>query len=76
MLDDVEVGVLVFLYLGMDDMIIDIDVMLNWGDMLLIYGNVNDLVVIYVLDNGFISYEVVENGIEWIVDLIKVIVVD
>ncbi len=74
--DDAEVGAPVFSYLGMDDTIIDTDVTPNRGDMLSIYGNVNDLAAIYDLDNGFTSHEVVENGTERTADLIKATVAD
>ncbi len=74
--DDAEVGAPVFSYLGMDDTIIDTDVTPNRGDMLSIYGNVNDLAAIYALDNGFTSHEVVENGTERTADLIKATVAD
>lgn len=60
--DDAKLGDPVFPYLGMDDTIIDTDLTPNRGDMLSIYGNVNDLAAIYDLPNGFESHPVAENG--------------
>lgn len=51
--DDAKVGAPVWPYLGMDDTIIDTDVTPNRGDMLSIYGNVNDLSAIYDLKKNF-----------------------
>ncbi|MCQ4965414.1 hypothetical protein NE652_10740, partial [Bifidobacterium pseudocatenulatum] len=60
--DDAKVGDAVFGYLGMDDTIIDTDLTPNRGDMLSMYGNVNDLSAIYDLPNNFVSHDVKENG--------------
>lgn len=51
--DDATVGDSVFKYLGMDDPIIDTDVTPNRGDMLSIYGNVNDIAAMYNLTPHF-----------------------
>ncbi|KRN59141.1 phenylalanine--tRNA ligase subunit beta [Limosilactobacillus secaliphilus] len=51
--DDAKVGEPVWPYVGMDDTIIDTDVTPNRGDMLSIYGNVNDLSAIYDLKKNF-----------------------
>ncbi|WP_276860274.1 phenylalanine--tRNA ligase subunit beta [Limosilactobacillus ingluviei] len=59
--DDAVVGDAVYPYLGMDDTIIDTDLTPNRGDMLSIFGNVNDLAAIYDLPNGFESHPVVES---------------
>lgn len=45
--DDVMLGDLVFLYLGMDDEIIDMFVIFNCGDMFSMNGMVYEFVVIY-----------------------------
>lgn len=74
--DDAKVGDSVFPYLGMDDTIIDTDVTPNRGDMLSIYGNVNDLSAIYDLPNGFTSHAVQENGTEKANDLVSASVVE
>lgn len=74
--DDAKVGDSVFPYLGMDDTIIDTDVTPNRGDMLSIYGNVNDLSAIYDLPNGFTSHAVQENGNEKADDLVSASVAD
>lgn len=74
--DDAKVGDSVFSYLGMDDTIIDTDVTPNRGDMLSIYGNVNDLAAIYDLPNGFQSHPVTENGSDQTADLISAKVTD
>lgn len=74
--DDAKVGAPVFSYLGMDDTIIDTDVTPNRGDMLSIYGNVNDLAAIYDLKNSFTSHAVVENSSEKTADLISATVED
>lgn len=69
--DDAKIGDSVFPYLGMDDTIIDTDVTPNRGDMLSIYGNVNDLAAIYDLPNNFASHEVTENSSDLTTDLIS-----
>lgn len=74
--DDAKIGDSVFPYLGMDDTIIDTDVTPNRGDMLSIYGNVNDLAAIYDLPNGFESHAVIENGSDKTADLISASVED
>lgn len=74
--DDAKIGDSVFPYLGMDDTIIDTDVTPNRGDMLSIYGNVNDLAAIYDLPNGFESHAVTENGSDKTADLISASVED
>ena len=51
--DDAKPGESVFSYLGMDDTIIDTDVTPNRGDMLSIYGNVNDIAAFYNLKPHF-----------------------
>lgn len=51
--DNAKVGEPVWPYVGMDDTIIDTDVTPNRGDMLSIYGNVNDLAAIYDLQKDF-----------------------
>lgn len=45
--DDAEIGAPVFSYLGMDDDLIDVDVTPNRGDMLSVYGVVNDVAALY-----------------------------
>ena len=60
--DDAKVGEPVFGYLGMDDPIIDTDVTPNRGDMLSMYGNVNDIAAFYNLKPHFKELSVEENG--------------
>ena len=60
--DDAKVGEPVFGYLGMDDPIIDTDVTPNRGDMLSIYGNVNDIAAFYNLKPHFKELPVEENA--------------
>ncbi|MGN1279306.1 MAG: phenylalanine--tRNA ligase subunit beta, partial [Limosilactobacillus sp.] len=60
--DDAKVGEPVFGYLGMDDPIIDTDVTPNRGDMLSMYGNVNDIAAFYNLKPHFKELPVEENG--------------
>lgn len=74
--DDAKVGDSVFPYLGMDDTVIDTDVTPNRGDMLSMYGNVNDIAAIYDLPNSFNSHQVKENGDEDTSSLIKGSVAD
>lgn len=74
--DDAKIGESVFPYLGMDDTIVDTDVTPNRGDMLSIYGNVNDLAAIYDLPNGFESHAVKENDDAKAADLISAEVAD
>lgn len=74
--DDAKIGESVFPYLGMDDTIVDTDVTPNRGDMLSIYGNVNDLAAIYDLPNGFESHAVKENDDAKTADLISAEVAD
>lgn len=74
--DDAQVGDSVYPYLGMDDTIIDTDVTPNRGDMLSIYGNVNDIAAIYDLPNSFESHAVKENGDEKTTDLVSATVAD
>ncbi len=69
--DDAKIGDSVFPYLGMDDTIIDTDVTPNRGDMLSIYGNINDLSAIYDLPNNFVSHEVTENADDQASDMIS-----
>src|SRR5699024_73133 len=52
----------VFPYLGMDDVIIDTDVTPNRGDMLSIYGNVNDIAAFYGLKSHFKKVAVKEEA--------------
>lgn len=74
--DDAKIGDSVYSYLGMDDTIIDTDLTPNRGDMLSIYGNVNDLSAIYELDSSFKMHKVTENGSEKAEDLLKVTIPD
>ena len=60
--DDAKIGDPVFGYLGMDDTIIDTDVTPNRGDMLSIYGNINDIAAFYGLTSHFKTIDVDENG--------------
>lgn len=62
--DDAKPGDDVYPYLGMDDTIIDTDLTPNRGDMLSIFGNVNDLAAIYDLPNGFKTHQVEEDTTE------------
>lgn len=68
--DDAQVGDAVFSYLGMDDPVIDTDVTPNRGDMLSIYGNVNDLAAIYDLPNGFVTHPVTAKDDQPTADLV------
>lgn len=70
--DDAKEGEPVFGYLGMDDTIIDTDVTPNRGDMLSMYGNVNDIAAFYGLKPRFKEIPVEENGDEATSDLVSV----
>lgn len=59
---DAKPGESVFPYLGMDDVIIDTDVTPNRGDMLSIYGNVNDIAAFYGLKPHFKEVAVKEEA--------------
>lgn len=69
--DDAKPGESVFSYLGMDDTIIDTDVTPNRGDMLSIYGNVNDIAAFYNLKSHFKEVAVEENDDQATADLIN-----
>lgn len=69
--DDAKPGESVFSYLGMDDTIIDTDVTPNRGDMLSIYGNVNDIAAFYNLKPHFKEVAVEENDDQAAADLIN-----
>lgn len=69
--DDAKPGESVFSYLGMDDTIIDTDVTPNRGDMLSIYGNVNDIAAFYNLKPHFKEVAVEENDDQTTADLIN-----
>ena len=69
--DDAKEGEPVFGYLGMDDTIIDTDVTPNRGDMLSMYGNVNDIAAFYDLQPHFKEAPVEENGTENTSDLVS-----
>lgn len=70
--DDAKVGDSVFPYLGMDDFIIDTDLTPNRGDMLSIYGNVNDIAAILKLDKHFTTHDCTENSDQKTSDLVNV----
>lgn len=69
--DDAKNGDPVFKYLGMDDTIIDTDVTPNRGDMLSIYGNVNDIAAFYELKPHFKEITIKEEGTEKTADLLQ-----
>lgn len=69
--DDAKPGDSVFPYLGMDDTIIDTDVTPNRGDMLSIYGNVNDIAAFYGLKPHFKELAIKKEGDEKTADLVK-----
>lgn len=69
--DDAKNGDPVFKYLGMDDTIIDTDVTPNRGDMLSIYGNVNDIAAFYGLKPHFKEITIKEEGTEKTADLLQ-----
>lgn len=74
--DDAKPGDSVFPYLGMDDVIIDTDVTPNRGDMLSIYGNVNDIAAFYGLKPHFKKLAVKENASQRTADLLTAQVTD
>ena len=74
--DDAKPGDSVFPYLGMDDTIIDTDVTPNRGDMLSIYGNVNDIAAFYGLKPHFKELAIKKEGDEKTADLVKTTVND
>lgn len=69
--DDAKNGDPVFKYLGMDDTIIDTDVTPNRGDMLSIYGNVNDIAAFYGLKPHFKEITIKEEGTEKTTDFLQ-----
>ncbi|MCI7720898.1 MAG: phenylalanine--tRNA ligase subunit beta [Limosilactobacillus reuteri] len=69
--DDAKNGDPVFKYLGMDDTIIDTDVTPNRGDMLSIYGNINDIAAFYGLKPHFKEITIKEEGTEKTADLLQ-----
>lgn len=73
---DAKIGDPVWSYVGMDDTIVHTDVTPNRGDMLSIYGNVNDLAAIYDLPKKFRMHAVEENGSDQAKDLITATVED
>lgn len=74
--DDAKPGESVFPYLGMDDVIIDTDVTPNRGDMLSIYGNVNDIAAFYGLKPHFKEVAVKEETSQATSDLLSAQVTD
>ena len=74
--DDAKNGDPVFKYLGMDDTIIDTDVTPNRGDMLSIYGNVNDIAAFYGLKSHFKEVAIKEEGAEKTADLLQAEIAD
>lgn len=74
--DDVKVGEPVFGYLGMDDTIIDTDVTPNRGDMLSMYGNVNDIAAFYGLKPHFKELAVEENDDQETSELVSAKIAD
>ena len=74
--DDAKNGDPVFKYLGMDDTIIDTDVTPNRGDMLSIYGNVNDIAAFYGLKSHFKEVAIKEEGTEKTADLLQAEIAD
>ena len=74
--DDAKNGDPVFKYLGMDDTIIDTDVTPNRGDMLSIYGNVNDIAAFYGLKPHFKEITIKEEGTEKTADLLQAEIAD
>ncbi len=73
---DAKPGESVFPYLGMDDVIIDTDVTPNRGDMLSIYGNVNDIAAFYGLKPNFKEVAVKEEASQATSDLLSAQVTD
>lgn len=74
--DDAKVGEPVFGYLGMDDTIIDTDVTPNRGDMLSMYGNVNDIAAFYGLKPHFKELAVEENDDQETSELVSAKIAD
>ena len=74
--DDAKNGDPVFKYLGMDDTIIDTDVTPNRGDMLSIYGNVNDIAAFYGLKSHFKEVAIKEEGAEKTADFLQAEIAD
>lgn len=74
--DDAKVGEPVWPYVGMDDTIIDTDVTPNRGDMLSIYGNVNDLSAIYNLKKNFRQHQLTAEDGGPASDKVKITVAD
>lgn len=74
--DDAKPGESAFPYLGMDDVIIDTDVTPNRGDMLSIYGNVNDIAAFYGLKPHFKEVAVKEEASQATSDLLSAQVTD
>ncbi|WP_076459339.1 phenylalanine--tRNA ligase subunit beta [Limosilactobacillus caccae] len=74
--DDAKVGTPVFSYLGMDDTIIDTDVTPNRGDMLSIYGNVNDIAAFYGLKPDFKELTVKDEAAEKTSDFLQADITD
>ncbi|WP_295747393.1 phenylalanine--tRNA ligase subunit beta [uncultured Limosilactobacillus sp.] len=70
--DDAKVGEPVYSYLGMDDFIIDTDLTPNRGDMLSIYGNVNDVAAILHLKKHFTTHDCSEDLDQQTSDLVNV----
>lgn len=73
---DAKPGDSVFPYLGMDDVIIDTDVTPNRGDMLSIYGNVNDIAAFYGLQPHFKELAVKESADQTAADQLTATVTD
>lgn len=69
--DDAKPGESAISYLGLDDTIIDTDVTPNRGDMLSIYGNVNDIAAFYGLTPHFKELAVKENDDQSTADLVN-----
>ncbi|WP_102278854.1 phenylalanine--tRNA ligase subunit beta [[Lactobacillus] timonensis] len=70
--DDAKIGAPVFPYLGMDDFIIDTDLTPNRGDMLSIYGNVNDVAAILNIKKHFTNHDCEEDDDQQTSDLVNV----
>ena len=60
----------------MDDTVIDTDVTPNRGDMLSIYGNVNDIAAFYGLKSHFKEVAIKEEGTEKTADLLQAEIAD
>ncbi|MEY8441271.1 phenylalanine--tRNA ligase subunit beta [Lactobacillaceae bacterium 24-114] len=73
---DAKPGESVLDYLGMNDTIIDTDVTPNRGDMLSIYGNVNDIAAFYNLKPHFTEIAVEEKDEQNTNDLVSVEITD